>query len=83
MSIPGFIITMPSESPAKIELTINGNLRAVEPGLNIIQLLSELEIPSGRVAIEFNREILKKELWDSTVLRAGDNLEIVHFVGGG
>ncbi len=83
MSILGPGITMSSESPAQIEVTINGTVRKIEAGLNITQLLGELAIPPGRVAIEYNREILKKELWDGTVLATGDNLEIVHFVGGG
>jgi sulfur carrier protein len=83
VSIFGPLVTMSSDTAGRIELTINGSVREVVAGLNITQLLGELEIPPGRVAIEFNREILKKELWDGTILTAGDNLEIVHFVGGG
>ena len=77
MSIPGAVTTMSSESPAKIKVTINGEVREVGARLSISRLLGELGIPATRVAIEYNREILKKEFWDKTVLAAGDNLEVV------
>ena len=74
---------MSSQTPTTISVTINGEVREVAAGLNIAQLLGQLEIPPARVAIEYNLAILKKDLWEDTVLAAGDNLEIVHFVGGG
>jgi len=35
------------------------------------------------VAVELNREIVPRILWSATALKNGDQLEIVHFVGGG
>jgi thiamine biosynthesis protein ThiS len=46
-------------------------------------LLSHLEIPTDRVAVELNREIVRQTQWDATAVEAGAALEIVHFVGGG
>ncbi|HEX4602420.1 MAG TPA: sulfur carrier protein ThiS, partial [Candidatus Angelobacter sp.] len=36
-----------------------------------------------RVAVELNLEIVQRANWDTTILKEGDKLEIVHFVGGG
>src|SRR5690606_47528 len=72
--------TMPDQS---IEVRLNGNLREIPGGLNLRGLLDHLEIKHDRVAIEFNRKIIKSEFWDSTPIQPGDELEVVHFVGGG
>jgi thiamine biosynthesis protein ThiS len=66
-----------------MEVTINGEQRHVEPGITILGLLRDLEITPDRVAVELDRAIVKKNLWDTTELRDGAKLEIVHFVGGG
>jgi thiamine biosynthesis protein ThiS len=42
-----------------------------------------LGLNPGRVAIEYNLEILPRTKWDETRVTAGDRLEIVQFVGGG
>jgi thiamine biosynthesis protein ThiS len=46
-------------------------------------LLEELEIPPVRVAVEHNRQVVKRDDFAATRLEDGDTLEIVHFVGGG
>lgn len=46
-------------------------------------LLRELNLPAGRVAIERNLEILPRPQWAETAVAAGDRYEIVQFVGGG
>jgi thiamine biosynthesis protein ThiS len=64
-------------------ITVNGENRAAKPGATVIDLLRELGLDSGRVAIERNREILSRPKWSETVVELGDNFEIVQFVGGG
>lgn len=68
---------------APISITVNGETRAVALGVSLMDLLRELGLESGRVAIERNRQILPRFLWLETVLADGDQFEIVHFVGGG
>jgi thiamine biosynthesis protein ThiS len=51
--------------------------------MSVLQFLQSLEIDSRRVAVEYNRGILPKSSYETTVLQDGDQLEIVHFVGGG
>ena len=62
---------------------VNGQSREVPPGTTVASLLRKLTLPATRVAVERNREIVRKPEYESTALAAGDSLEIVTFVGGG
>lgn len=64
-------------------INVNGEKREIAEGLTIAQLLEELNIRPGRVVIELNRDIVSREAYGSAILKEGDALEIVHFVGGG
>ena len=66
-----------------LEITVNGETRAAKPGATVIDLLRELGLDSGRVAIERNLQILSRPQWPETVVQSGDRYEIVQFVGGG
>ena len=68
---------------ASIQVVVNGETREVPPGLGVTALLSHLGLPSDRVAIERNLEILPRSQWISTAVLPGDRFEIVHLVGGG
>lgn len=67
----------------KLLISVNGEKREIVEGLTIGQLLEEFNIRPGRVVIELNREIVSRAAYDSAILKDGDALEIVHFVGGG
>jgi sulfur carrier protein len=67
----------------KIVININGEQKEIIEGSSIAQLLEELNIRPGRVVIELNRDIVSREAYGSAILKQGDALEIVHFVGGG
>ncbi len=64
-------------------IVVNGEERAANPGATVTDLLRELGLDSGRVAIERNLEILPRPEWAETKVEAGDRYEIVQFVGGG
>jgi thiamine biosynthesis protein ThiS len=64
-------------------IVVNGEERAARPGATVTDLLRELGLDSGRVAIERNLEILPRPQWAETKVEAGDRYEIVQFVGGG
>ncbi len=68
---------------AAVTVVINGESREVPPGLSVNEMLAQLGIPAGRVAIEYNQDILPRSRWDQTRVQSGDRFEIVHFVGGG
>jgi thiamine biosynthesis protein ThiS len=64
-------------------LQINGESRSFPDGLTVATLIGHLGMKTDRVAVELNLEIVPRSNWDSTHLKDGDKLEIVHFVGGG
>lgn len=64
-------------------IVVNGENRAAKPGATVVDLLRELGLDSGRVAIERNLEILPRPKWTDTAVQPGDRYEIVQFVGGG
>jgi thiamine biosynthesis protein ThiS len=66
-----------------LTITVNGENRPATPGATVVDLLRELGLDSGRVAIERNLEILPRPRWSDTNVEAGDRYEIVQFVGGG
>lgn len=72
-----------SAGSGTVEIVVNGEARRVPGGLSVERLLVFLEIDPGRVAVERNREIVRKGEWPGTVIEAGDALEVVWFVGGG
>jgi thiamine biosynthesis protein ThiS len=67
----------------RMKIQINGEEKEVADGSSVAQLLDELKIRPARVVIELNRDIVSRDAYASCVLKAGDALEIVHFVGGG
>jgi len=62
---------------------INGERHDLTEGMNIEVLLRELEMEGMRLAIELNSEIIPRRLYPSTTLEDGDEIEIVHAIGGG
>ncbi|HEY3929785.1 MAG TPA: sulfur carrier protein ThiS [Candidatus Koribacter sp.] len=66
-----------------MRLKINGEHKDVAGVSTLGDLVEQLAMKSDRVAIELNREIVPRASWATTELKDGDELEIVHFVGGG
>jgi thiamine biosynthesis protein ThiS len=67
-----------------ITLAVNGERRELAGGTTLGDLLAALALDPRMVVVEHNREILRdREALGARVLRDGDVLEIVHFVGGG
>ena len=66
-----------------MKIRVNGEEKEIEDGLTVSHLLEELQIRPARAVVELNRDIVSREAHGSTLLKEGDALEIVHFVGGG
>jgi thiazole synthase len=66
-----------------VTVTVNGKPRKVPDGVSLFELLQRLDVQPSRVVVEHNREIRRKEDFKSTRVKAGDELELVYFVGGG
>jgi len=66
-----------------MKIHINGEVREVFEGLPVIALLAELGVQKERVAVELNLDIVPKGRFADTILKDGDRVEIISFVGGG
>ena len=66
-----------------MRVQVNEQIRQVEEGITVSRLLSELGIHEDRTAVELNLEIVDKRDYPVTVLKEGDRVEIIQFVGGG
>jgi thiamine biosynthesis protein ThiS len=64
-------------------IRLNGDRREITGPLSVAALLEQLEIDARRVAVELNTAVIKKAAYDSSVVKDGDEVEIVNFVGGG
>ena len=68
---------------SSILIKVNGEDKLVPQNISILKLTESFKINKDRVVIELNKKILKKDLFDLTLLSENDQLEIVTFVGGG
>ena len=64
-------------------ITLNGEPFELDGPLSVADLLARLSIDPRRVAVEHNFTILKRQLFQDTLIHEGDQVEIVNFVGGG
>ena len=66
-----------------IRIYINGESKELSGTSSLAELITQLELPEARIAIELNREVVRRKDWSVTMLQDDDRIEIVHFVGGG
>ena len=74
---------MSGRTETTLTLVVNGEERRFPADLTVAGLLEELELVPGTVVVERNREIVPRDAQTRVSLEEGDQLEIVHFVGGG
>jgi thiamine biosynthesis protein ThiS len=72
-----------TENQVTLGITLNGERRAFPAETTLFDLVRSLGLEPERVAIEYNRAIVKRDLWPSTALEDNAEIEIVQFVGGG
>ena len=68
---------------ASANITLNGASRTLETPLSVAGLLGLLELDIRKVSVERNMEIVPRSTYAEIWLADGDELEIVHFIGGG
>jgi len=66
-----------------VKIFVNGESRDFGGALSLAELISALDLPVARIAVELNRDVVRRSDWGSTMLKDEDRIEIVHFVGGG
>jgi thiamine biosynthesis protein ThiS len=62
---------------------VNGDSREFSGTSSLAELITQLDLPATRIAVELNREVVRRSDWSGTMLHEDDRVEIVHFVGGG
>ena len=62
---------------------VNGEVKELSGPLSLAELITQLDLPATRIAVELNRGVVRRGDWGSTTLQDDDRIEIVHFVGGG
>jgi sulfur carrier protein len=66
-----------------VTIQLNGDPCELPDSTTVADLLTRLDIDQRRVAVERNFVVLKRDLYGSTIIEAGDQIEVVNFVGGG
>lgn len=66
-----------------LRIQVNGELREVDENIALPQLVAILNLKPEQVAVELNRQVVRRTSWETTILQPDDTVEIVHFVGGG
>jgi thiamine biosynthesis protein ThiS len=66
-----------------LQIKLNGEIHELAESCTLEDLVRELSLTPQRVAIELNQSVIRRDLWEQTILNEGDRVEIVHFVGGG
>ena len=67
----------------KIEIRVNGKAKSIPENYRLSDIVKNLKIPMKKVAIELNQKIIDKKKINKISLKRNDNIEIVHFIGGG
>jgi len=81
---PGAWTALPDGSAAAVVPTVNGRPQSLAAGATVADLLRTLDLDPRMIVVEHNGEILRHDVTRSQrMLRTGDVVELVHFVGGG
>ena len=66
-----------------MQILLNGETRHLDEGATVANLIAELNLTDQRLAVEVNEELVPRSTFSDHYLKAGDEMEIVHAIGGG
>ena len=66
-----------------MEVTVNGEKREIAKETNLSEFLEKLSLSQERIAVELNKQVVRRKDWATIQVKDADKIEIVHFVGGG
>jgi sulfur carrier protein len=66
-----------------IKIELNGEPYSLDAPTAVTSLLTELKLKPSRVAVEINRAVIPKAEYERTIIKQGDQVEVINFVGGG
>lgn len=66
-----------------MKITLNGQEKVIKNVENVNDLVTSLKIDIKKIAIEKNMEIVPRSSFKKESIKEGDEIEIIHFIGGG
>ena len=66
-----------------MKIFINGETKEIAGETNLSDLLEQFSLPSERIAVELNKQVVRKKDWETIKISDADRIEVIHFVGGG
>ena len=66
-----------------MQIKVNGEMRELAEGSSMLDLIRSLGLEERVMASALNMEIVKQDVWGLTLLKEGDTIELLDFVGGG
>ncbi len=65
------------------QIILNGETKEVEAKISLLNLLSQMNLSADKIAVEINKNVVRKKDWAEIFINKADKIEIIHFVGGG
>ena len=78
-----YALSLQALSSGLVTITLNGEPYQLDGPVSVVALLAALAIDGRRVAVEHNLVVVRRALFETTMIGEGDEVEIVNFVGGG
>ncbi len=66
-----------------VEIILNGEKKQIDSEVTLDRLLDLFSLPRQRVAVEVNKEVVPRANWENVRVSDADQIEVIHFVGGG
>lgn len=66
-----------------MKVFINGEAREIDGEIYLSKLLERFSLPSARIAVELNKQVVRRKDWETIKINDADKIEVIHFVGGG
>ena len=66
-----------------MKIILNGNETEIEEGMRLPELIAAKGLDPGRIVVEYNGQIVRKDNREAVVIKENDRIEILRFVGGG
>lgn len=66
-----------------MKITLNGEETVLDKQMNISHLIEKFSLDTRKIAVEKNLEIVPRSKFAEEPVNEGDNIEIIHFIGGG
>lgn len=66
-----------------LTIILNGEKHEIDDVVTLDRLLDLFSLPKQRIAVELNKQVVRRQDWENTPVKDADKIEVVHFVGGG